>query len=169
MGNAHCHYIFGQILVFKSGFACTWTVLEFQNKNSRLWKSLKNEVSAGKSLNFGAITLSNPDSQVTERSKHRKTFRIKLLMCGRTGKDIDSGLLFALNGILKKWEIAPSKSLNFLFKKGYKPCSILFSKITSSMSLCKEIQKSLLLLNFRIVIFGKKCTQNVILEFCIFV
>ena len=35
------------------------------------------------------------------------------------------------------------KSLNFLFKKGYKPCSILFSKITSSKSLCKEIQKSL--------------------------
>jgi len=69
------------------------------------------------------------------------------------------------NGSLKVLE----KSLNFLFKKGYKPSSILFSKITSSKSLCKEIQKSLLLLNFRIVIFGKKCAQNVIFGFCIFV
>ena len=82
-----------------------------------------------------------------ERSKHRKTFRIKLLMWGRTGKDIDSGLFFALNGILEKWKVVPSKSLKstwiFFSKKGYKPCSILFSKITSSKSLCKEIQKSL--------------------------
>ena len=43
------------------------------------------------------------------------------------------------NGSFKGLE----KSLTFLFKKGYKPCSILFSKMTSSKSLCKEIQKSL--------------------------
>ena len=46
------------------------------------------------------------------------------------------------NGSFKGLE----KSLNFLFKKGYKPCSILFSKIPSSRSLCKVIKKSLLLL-----------------------
>ena len=32
-------------------------------------------------------------------------------MCGRTGKDIDSELFFALNGVLEKWEMGPSKAL----------------------------------------------------------
>ena len=49
--------------------------------------SLKIEFSAGRSMNFGAITLSNPDSQVPERSKHRKTFRIKSLIYETTEKD----------------------------------------------------------------------------------
>ena len=40
--------------VVVSGFARTLKVLEFQNKNSRPWKSLKIVVGAGKSLNFGA-------------------------------------------------------------------------------------------------------------------
>ena len=36
-------------------------------------------------------------------------------------KDIDSRLLFALNGVLKNAKCVLEKSLNFLFKKGYKP------------------------------------------------
>jgi len=45
-----------------------------------------------------------PDSQVPKRSEYRKTFRIKLLMCGRTKKDIDSGLIFAVESLKNgKW------------------------------------------------------------------
>ena len=57
---------------------------------------------AGKSLNFGANCIQDdPDSQVPKRSKHRKTFRIKLLKLWKNLKRTDVYSFFALNGILE--------------------------------------------------------------------
>ena len=46
------------------------------------------------------LTLSNPDSQVTKRSKHRKTFKDKVTHVVEELKKTNSSLFFALNGVL---------------------------------------------------------------------
>ena len=77
-------------------------------------KSLKIIVGAGISV----LTLSNPAS--AERPSLQNCS-----CCGRTKKDIDSRLFFALNRVLEKMGNVPlkvvEKPLNFLFKKAYKP------------------------------------------------
>ena len=66
-------------------------------------------------------TLSNPDSQVPKSSKHRKTFRIRLLMLWKFFKRHRLKALFCTEW--SPWKIgnvslkAFEKSLNFLFRK----------------------------------------------------
>ena len=67
---------------------------------------------------ISVLTLSNTDSQVSKRSKHRKTYQDKTSHVVEEPKKTDSRLFFALNGVLEKWEMCPWRSLNFLFKKG---------------------------------------------------
>ena len=57
--------------------------LEFSKKNSRPWNSLKIAISSEKSLNFGANFI-YPTQR--KRSKHEKTFRIKLLMLWKNSR-----------------------------------------------------------------------------------
>ena len=49
---------------------------------------------------ISVLTLSNPDSQVTKRSKHRKTFKDKVTHVVEELKKTNSSLFFALNGVL---------------------------------------------------------------------
>ena len=67
---------------------------------------------------ISVLTLSNTDSQVSKRSKHRKTYQDKTSHVVEEPKKTDSRLFFAVNGVLEKWEMCPWRSLNFLFKKG---------------------------------------------------
>ena len=60
-------------------------------------------IGAGKFLKFNANLIVYVELQ-RKRSKHRKTFGIKLLILWKNKKDIDSRLFFALNGVLEKWE-----------------------------------------------------------------
>ena len=74
------------------------------------WKSLEIVVGAG----ILVLTLSNP-------ANAGKPSLQNCSCCGRTKKDIDSRLFFALNGVLEKMGNVPlkvlEKPLNFLFKK----------------------------------------------------
>ena len=60
---------------------------------------------------ISVLTLSNTDSQVSKRSKHRKTYQGKIAHVVEEPKKTDSRLFFALNGVLEKWEMSPWKSL----------------------------------------------------------
>ena len=74
------------------------------------------------------LTLSNTDSQVSKRSKHRKTYQDKIAHVVEEPKKTDSRLFFALNGVLEKIGNVSLKvlenSLDFLFKKGTNPVLI---------------------------------------------
>ena len=94
---------------------------------------------AGKSLNFGANCIQDdPDSQVPNRSKHRKTFRIKLLMLWKNLKRDTLMYTLFLHWMesLKMGSVSLKvlkKSLNFLFKKGYEPCNALILLLLNSI------------------------------------
>ena len=60
---------------------------------------------------ISVLTLSNTDSQVSKRSKHRKTYQDKIAHVVEEQKKTDSRLFFALNGVLEKLEMFPWKSL----------------------------------------------------------
>ena len=117
-------------ILFKNGLGfyglhAPWNSLNFKIKIQGLENPWKLQ-SLLESPWISVLTLSNPDSHVPKRSKHRKIFRIfSCLCCERNKKDIDSRLFLALNGVLGKWEMCPWKSLKsswiFCSKKGTYP------------------------------------------------
>ena len=108
-----------------AGFARTLKVLEsFKIKIQGLESPWKLQ-SVLESPWISVLTLSNKDSQVSKRSKHRKTYQGKIAHVVEEPKKTDSRLFFALNGVLEKWEMSPWKSLKipwiFCSKKGTNP------------------------------------------------
>ena len=64
-----------------------------------------------------------------KRSKHRKTFGIKLLMLWKNKRDIDSRFFFALNGILENGECvfeSPWKVLELFVQKRLRTLEFLY-------------------------------------------
>ena len=90
-----------------------WKSLSFKIKIQGLESPWKLQ-SALESPWISVLTLSNTDSQVSKRSKHRKTYQGKIAHVVEEPKKTDSRLFFALNGVLEKWEMSPWKSLKFL-------------------------------------------------------
>ena len=88
------------------------------------------------------LTLSNTDSQVSKRSKHRKTYQDKIAHVVEEPKKTDSRLFFALNGVLEKIGNVSLKvlenSLDFLFKKGTNPVLINTTLLGSGGSPTRE-------------------------------
>ena len=87
-----------------------WKSLSFKIKIQGLESPWKLQ-SALESPWISVLTLSNTDSQVSKRSKHRKTYQGKIAHVVEEPKKTDSRLFFALNGVLEKWEMSPWKSL----------------------------------------------------------
>ena len=75
---------------------------------------------------ISVLTLSNTDSQVSKRSKHRKTYQDKIAHVVEEPKKTDSRLFFCTRvESLKNWKCflaSPWKSLGFFVQKGYETC-----------------------------------------------
>ena len=103
-----------------TGFARTLKVLE----NQRLQNSWKLQ-SMLENPWILVLTLSNPDSRVAKRRQTQKHLQDKITHVVEELKKTYSGLFFALNGVLEKWEMFSWKSLKsprtFCSKKGTNP------------------------------------------------